>query len=185
MQPLPPAGILLCHLVADSRCHRFRHSHVVALPTLGPEALAHDMAAGMAMSAGGLLVPASAQAQETPRRGGHLPVAGHSSSANDTLDPARFSLSTDFIRGHMVYNNLTRLDDQAQPIPDLAETFEPGDDPSVWIFQLREGVTFHDGKALSTDDVIFSLMRHADESVGSAASGRGYRRRHRPFARHG
>lgn len=33
------------------------------------------------------------------------------------------------------------------------------DNPSVWTFQLREGVTFHDGAAFTADDVVFSLER--------------------------
>lgn len=131
------------------------------------------ISAAMATTAAGVWLPRHASAEYAPRRGGNLRVAGHSSSANDTLDPARYSLSTDFIRGYTCYNNLTRLDDQAQPVPDLAESFEPGADPSVWIFHLRKGVEFHNGKTLGPDDVIFSLMRHADESVGSAASGLG------------
>ena len=128
-------------------------------------------ASGLALGTGGFAANRPAFAAETPRRGGDLRVAGHSTSANDTLDPARYSLGTDFIRGYTCYNNLTRLDETAAAVPDLAESFEPGKDPSEWIFKLRQGVEFHDGKSLTTDDVIFSIMRHTDEEVASAAKG--------------
>ena len=35
--------------------------------------------------------------------------------------------------------------------------------PTVWRFDLRKGVTFHDGKPFTADDVVFSLRRAADE----------------------
>jgi peptide/nickel transport system substrate-binding protein len=42
----------------------------------------------------------------------------------------------------------------------LATDWAPkADDPNVWVFNLREGVTFHDGAAFTAEDVVFSLER--------------------------
>src|SRR5271165_5324295 len=41
------------------------------------------------------------------------------------------------------------------------------DDAKTWVVKLKKGVTFHDGKTLSSADVVFSLMRHLDPAVGS------------------
>tara|TARA_R110002020_G_scaffold109430_16_gene253193 strand:- start:57958 stop:59535 length:1578 start_codon:yes stop_codon:yes gene_type:complete len=38
------------------------------------------------------------------------------------------------------------------------------DNPSVWVFKLREGVTFHDGAAFDSEDVVFSMDRARSES---------------------
>ncbi|WP_188393955.1 ABC transporter substrate-binding protein [Mesorhizobium sp. SARCC-RB16n] len=126
------------------------------------------IATGTALAAGASsLNLATAQ----PRRGGRLRVAGHVQSAQDTLDPAKFVQSTDYARGHMLYNALTRIDGNGQAQPELAESFEANQDVTEWVFKLRKGVTFHDGKALGANDVIYSIMRHKDPKVASASKG--------------
>lgn len=37
------------------------------------------------------------------------------------------------------------------------------EDPSIWVFKLREGVTFHDGAAFDSEDVVFSFKRAMSE----------------------
>ncbi len=126
-----------------------------------------------AVSATSLTNPLGNQAfaAVTPKRGGRLRVANTSSSIKDTLDPARFSFAGDYCRGFTFYNGLTRLDGDAQAQAELAESFEPNADATEWVFKLRKGVTFHDGKTLDADDVVYSLMRHKDPKVGSNAKG--------------
>jgi len=51
--------------------------------------------------------------------------------------------------------------------PDLAESFEPSDGGKRWAFKLRKGVTFHNGKSLSADDVVACFNRHRDPKVRS------------------
>ncbi len=126
--------------------------------------------AGIAAAAGiGILGHATEVVAQTPKRGGKMRVAGHSTSAKDTLDPAKQTLSTDYIRGYIYYNGLTRLDGNVAAQPELAESFESNATATAWIFQLRTGVEFHDGKSLTAQDVVYSLMRHKDPAVGSAA----------------
>lgn len=69
----------------------------------------------------------------------------------------------------MVYNGLTRIDSNANAQPELAEAFESNTEATEWIFKIRRGVTFHDGKDLTLNDVIYSIMRHKDEAVASAS----------------
>ena len=120
------------------------------------------------MAAAGLGMPGAAQAQPAPRRGGQIRAAGYSSSTADTLDPAKQTLSTDYVRCNMVYNTLTALDGNLAPQPELAERIE-SDRATVWTLKLRKGVTFHDGKPLTSADVVYSLQRHLDPAVGSIA----------------
>ena len=87
---------------------------------------------------------------------------------NDTLDPAKQSCQTDYCRGFMFYNGLTVLDGSLTPRPELAEEFTT-QDAKTWVFKLRKGVTFHDGKPLTPADVVFSIMRHKDPATASRA----------------
>lgn len=129
------------------------------------------VAGGMQLSVATGLVSVSGQAlaQDTPpKRGGKIRVAGITASINDTMDPAKQSNQSDYIRGNMFYNGLTVLDSRLAPQPALAEEFSTKD-AKVWTFKLRKGVTFHDGKPLMPADVIFSIMRHKDPATASKA----------------
>ena len=95
----------------------------------------------MAGGAASLAVPSFAAA---PRKGGRIKVAGATSALSDTLDPARCSNHTDYIRSCMFYNGLTSLDGSLTPQPALAEEFSTKD-AKTWVIKLRKGVTFHDG----------------------------------------
>lgn len=118
--------------------------------------------------AGTLAAAAGAAHAEKPRRGGRIRVAGSAASVKDTLDPAKQSNHTDYIRGNMFYNGLTSLDGSLTPQPALAEEFSTRD-LITWVFKLRRGVVFHDGKPFTPADVVFSIMRHKNPATGSKA----------------
>jgi peptide/nickel transport system substrate-binding protein len=101
-----------------------------------------------------------------PRQGGRIRVAGISSSTADTLDPAKGSLSTDYVRHNMLYSGLTQFDGRLIPQPALAEALET-DDRATWTIRLRKGVEFHDGSSLTAGDVVYSLLRHKEPALGS------------------
>ena len=125
------------------------------------------LAGGLAASASSLVLGrATAAMAATPVKGGNLKAAGWSSSTADTLDPAKASLSTDYVRCCAFYNRLTFLDQSGQPQMELADKFETKD-AKVWTITLKKGVTFHDGKPLTSADVIYSMKRHLDPAVGS------------------
>jgi peptide/nickel transport system substrate-binding protein len=126
------------------------------------------LAAGgmLATGAGGMLAGASSAFADTPKKGGRIRAAYDASSTADTLDPAKGSTGTDYIRFFMFYSGLTQFDASLTPQPALAESFTSSD-AKVWIIKLRKGVTFHDGKALDAADVVYSLMRHKNPATGS------------------
>ena len=64
-----------------------------------------------------------------------------------------------------VYEPLVGRDKHMRLLPLLATKWTLTS-PTVWRFELRRGVTFHDGTAFTSDDVVFSLRRAADQ--GSA-----------------
>jgi ABC-type transport system substrate-binding protein len=49
-------------------------------------------------------------------------------------------------------------------IPSLAETWEANEDLTEWTFNLRPGVTFHDGSTLDANDVVLSWTVQWDAS---------------------
>jgi len=127
------------------------------------------MAGGMqATLAGSLAGTAMSVYAQTPRRGGRIRVAAATAAATDTLDPAKQSNQSDYVRCNMVYNGLFALDSTLTPQPALAESFHTTD-ARTWVFTLRKGVTFHDGKALSPADVVYSIQRHKDPATASKA----------------
>lgn len=131
------------------------------------ELLRMFVASGIAASAGTAILGRAKQAiAATPTSGGALKAVGLASSTADTLDPAKSKLSTDYVRICAFYNRLTFLDGSSNLQMELAESID-SKDAQVWIVKLRKGVTFHDGKPLTADDVIYSLKRHTDPAVGS------------------
>lgn len=116
-------------------------------------------------TAGGLALPGSA-VNAAPRRGGSIRVATAGTSTGDTLDPAKGALSTDYVRHFMLYSGLTQTGADMIARPKLAESFASAD-RVTWHFRLRRGVRFHDGKELTSADVVWSLKRHADPALGS------------------
>ncbi|WP_406858590.1 ABC transporter substrate-binding protein [Alsobacter sp. KACC 23698] len=125
------------------------------------------LAGGMATAAGAAVFGRATEAvAQTPVSGGNLRAAGWSSSTADTLDPAKASLSTDYVRCCAFYNRLTFIDKAGVAQMELAESFDTKD-AKVWTIKLRKDVTFHNGKTLSSADVVYSLKRHLDPAVGS------------------
>ncbi|MFT8420499.1 MAG: ABC transporter substrate-binding protein [Gluconacetobacter sp.] len=109
---------------------------------------------------------AQAAGESAPVRGGHLRFAGLTGSTADTLDPARMSVASDYVRGKSFYDGLMALDDRMIPRPALAERLD-SDDFQTWHITLRRGVAFHDGAMLTAADVVYSLNRHKDPAVAS------------------
>ncbi len=128
------------------------------------------MASGATIAAAGSIVTsANVALAATPKKGGHMKYATYSQSPKDTLDPTKMSYSNDYLRAFTHFDTLTELDINNNPQPRLATSWEAEDGGKKWIFELRKGVTFHNGKTFTSADVIWSIMRHKDPKVGSAA----------------
>jgi len=69
-----------------------------------------------------------------------------------------------------VFNSLTRGGVNGEAIPELAESWT-NPDPKTYIFKLRKGVKFHNGREFVADDVIFSFNRVLTPELGSRYRG--------------
>ncbi len=67
-----------------------------------------------------------------------------------------------------VFEGLTRFGPDGSVQPGLAASWTISDDGLSYTFQLREGVTFHDGTAFEASDVVFSLDRARAEDSTNA-----------------
>ncbi len=69
--------------------------------------------------------------------------------------------------GYMLYDTLFALDENLQVKPQMVDKWETSPDGLTWTFTLRDGLEFHDGAPVTSDDVIASLKRWAQrDSMG-------------------
>jgi peptide/nickel transport system substrate-binding protein len=121
--------------------------------------------AGVALGLGS----APAQADETPKMGGHLVIGTDGASTTDSLDPQTSLGAFLPLVGMQFYDTLTDLDENGHFTPYLAESWSASPDAKQWVFKIRSGVTFHSGKSLTAADVVYSLNLHRSKDTKSAA----------------
>lgn len=108
-------------------------------------------------------------AQE-PKKGGKLTIGLGHGSTTDSLDPGTYmDQSMGTIGWGASANSLTAVNEMGEAIPDLAESIEPSADAKTWVYRLRKGVTFHDGRTVTANDVIASYRHHMGADSKSAA----------------
>ncbi len=85
------------------------------------------------------------------------------------LDPtAGAAAAIDEVVYANVFEGLTRIDRNGEVKPGLAASWSVSEDGKTYSFTLREGVRFHDGTAMDSSDVIFSIQRAiAEDSVNA------------------
>ena len=130
--------------------------------------MASALAAGLAVPAA--LTMAEAALAATPKKGGLLRLGLGSGSTTDSLDPATYEGTVNTVLGYTFANNLVEVDHEGNLGPELAESYESSD-ATTWIFKLRQGVEFHNGKTLTPEDVIASINHHRGTDSTSAAAG--------------
>jgi peptide/nickel transport system substrate-binding protein len=69
----------------------------------------------------------------------------------------------------LVYSGLLRATPNGDYVPDLAESYSISPDGKTYTFVLRQNVTFHNGKAVTADDVVFTIQKTQDPALKSPA----------------
>jgi ABC-type transport system substrate-binding protein len=102
---------------------------------------------------------------ETPKYGGRLVFA----IRNDIngLNPFVRTTSTNVYVRQLAYESLLDFDKHGKLVPNLAESWTLSPDGKIYLFKLRKGVKFHDGKELSAEDVKWSVDYAMDPNNGT------------------
>ena len=87
-------------------------------------------------------------------------VVGMTNSALD-MDPRVAGDEASQKVHQLVYSSLVKIDDQLRIVPDVAESLEQPD-PLTYIARLRRGVLFHNGRELTSADVIYTFRSLID-----------------------
>src|SRR6056300_723739 len=77
-----------------------------------------------------------------------------------TMDPHAQNEGPTHTLNHQIYDSLVQRDMSGAMIPSLATEWAAlSENPNVWRFKLRQNVTFHNGAAFDSEDVVFSINR--------------------------
>lgn len=92
-----------------------------------------------------------------PKRGGTLKIGCTGGTSTDQLNALTESTNPEIVMGPLLYDTLVTLDANAQPSMQLAEEISPNSDATEWTIRVRDGVVFHNGKALTAEDVLYTF----------------------------
>src|SRR5436305_753124 len=83
-----------------------------------------------------------------------------------SLDPIWTTANITAYHGAMIYDTLFALDGEQRTQPQMVGKFGVSDDKLTHTFELRDGLKFHDGAAVTADDVVASIRRWAARDGG-------------------
>jgi peptide/nickel transport system substrate-binding protein len=112
-----------------------------------------------------LIISLGAGSAEAQKKGGVLKFA--TPSVRPGLDPAHTRTGDAYMLTGMIFSNLTRIDHELKPQPQLASKWETNADSSEWTFHLVKNAKFTNGRPVTADDVKFTIDRVLDPKTGS------------------
>jgi len=113
-------------------------------------------------------VPATEVPADQIVRGGTMTI--HLGYDHTGLDPATSRGGNDHHWLYSIFDCLVNNGPDFSTQPGIAESWEVQDDLTL-VFNLRQGVKFHDGSDLTAEDVRFTIERHQNPETQSYAAG--------------
>jgi peptide/nickel transport system substrate-binding protein len=130
----------------------FLKSGLVAAATLGSSGVL--TACGSSSS--------SPSTNSPPRHGGTLRAGLVGGTSSDTLDADNSLSYVDYARLLQLYNSPVVFGTDAKIHLSLMDEITPNSTATEWVLRLRPGVTFHNGKDVTAEDVIYTFQRIMD-----------------------
>ena len=126
-------------------------------------------AAAMGIStalASGIMVKAGYAAE--PKKGGKFRIGMEGGSPSDSLDPRTYADSVMICVSLAIMNCLVEFDAAGNPTGELFESWEAKPGAAEWVFNVRKGIKFSNGKTLDAEDCIYSIQLHRGETKSPA-----------------
>lgn len=102
-----------------------------------------------------------------PFESGPTQFVGAISEDLTTLDPHKTIGTGDAVVAPLVWEGLVAVGNDGEWKGVIAESWEVSEDGLTWLFHLRRGIKFHNGRELTSDDVVFSINRILDQRSGA------------------
>jgi peptide/nickel transport system substrate-binding protein len=134
------------------------------------EFIKRSSALGLAAFVPSLILSEEALAA-APKQGGFFRQAVPGGATTDSLEGGTLVGVHNVITSWSVRNNLTEVNAAGEIVGELAESWEASAGATSWVFNLRKGVEFHNGKTLDAQDVVHSFQSHLGEASKSGAKG--------------
>jgi ABC-type transport system substrate-binding protein len=143
--------------------------HDLSGPAIGRRAVLRLLAASGALTAAHLM-PGFGAGPARAASGGTLRAGWSGVGEFRTIDPAQINQVLLFQIASNVLSGLTHINPQLVAEGDLAHDWEVNEAGTEYTFNLREGVTFHNGDPFTADDVVFTYQRsrNPDKSIHSS-----------------
>jgi peptide/nickel transport system substrate-binding protein len=106
-----------------------------------------------------------------PKQGGDLKIGSTGGESTNSLDPATYASQVPYHNGRQFGDTLVEVAPDGSIEPRLATSVESTPDAKTWMFKLRKGVEFHNGKTMTGEDVLATMERHSNEESKSGALG--------------
>jgi peptide/nickel transport system substrate-binding protein len=159
----------------ERRDHTFHLTRRDALLGAGAAIVAGGLAACGSSGSSSSSTPAasggSSGAASGPKKGGNLKLGVGGNGSKDIIDGQSIVVKSDQARLMAGWETLLVYDRDYKLTTDgLAESVEP-DGATAYIIKLKQGIEFHNGKTMTADDVVYSLQRLTNASLGLFGSG--------------
>lgn len=83
------------------------------------------------------------------------------------INPVLATSDTDRDFSSLLYSGLLRITNNGELIPDLAESYSVSEDGLTYYFKIKEDAVFHDGEKITTDDIIFTILKTQEPAIKS------------------
>ena len=103
------------------------------------------------------------------KRGGTIRVGA--TKAGSSFEPVLLREAGSLAFASLTGEYLTFSNQQLQVKPALATSWKANSNATVWTFQLRRGVKFHNGKTFNADDVVASFKQYMSAATSAALLG--------------